>query len=1575
MAAEPSPGNLTRQQRIAMFGIDCGSSLVWRGWTIGGQFNKVVTFRNVSSGVKTLSYKLPSTKTFYMEYPQPVKLHPGMSFSTTVSFRPTAFEAYFDVIEVTTNGDTFLLPIRACIPGMSMTLPPAIDFSFQAVGSSVVRAFSITNSGDLDFHLAWDIQEPFRIEPATMLLESGKTVEAQCHFNATVASVFSVRATCTIKHGDLQRVHHVGFSAISKYPHVIADVTDIDFGRTAIGKVVRREVSLRNVSPVPAQVTIRPVQNDHAPVFVLKLPTKTIPGEGHLVVPVVYTPHTPDAAVVDHFEIACTGGNTTVLTCRASSLMADYTIDVSSVDFGDVELGGSAHRNIVLSNMSKKVMAFFRFEGGHGAFRFSPAFGEIRPGLTACVKVSFHPGDAINFYERAYVVVEHGAPQQIDLLGTCFSEHCRPAPFTQDQVDAYLRRCAVGLGGVAPETVERHQAEADAACRLTITNSSPASARFDALITSRDRAPVTIVEAVEGVDFGSCPTMAGTQTRVVHVRNNSDSKICVVWEQPSRNGTFIVAPRQRDIRSLAMAQFQVLFRPQHDNYYYSAQLTCDAYFKVNRSFRLVSPASFTPPWHLTVPVLGNTFRPAAVQFLPSGGFRQHRVEFPPTRPNSPVYLAVRLSNTSNAPMHFRFTERRSPNGSFIVHPVLGAVDADSFVVVTFGFMAGGAGASTHSFVCIVNNAHDWRVDVAACAHRALVVADNDGRLYFPPTCIGNVAQRPLTLFNRSRVPTKFRVEVPDEIKDVLHVSPSEGEIGGNDRQECVWKFTPNAEGPVKARLSVELLDDDNVIVQHVPIRVRGMSPVIAAEIEEADGTNVPGVVGDASNRRIRVINSSDVDVTFTLASQAIDGEVTVEPATVAIAGRASLVVDVWVTLWARSAYRVRVTCSGGSGGTPASVQKELCHCVLDGDVVLPVARIVDVRCDDFPLTTSWRLANPDPINALLDSELSPMELKLRRDGPSARTPSIEDLHNALPSFDMRLMPGLLGQPPSELRIRVGNAGRVPFDWDLRGPATLDLDHELWVDPEQLSEQERQYQEVVKARVLTFSPTHGHLGVGEHVDIVVGSSHVSIGTPALALVFDVDRGKKVVWHVSSETVFHSIRRLTFLSSSFDLHPMPIGLQADDVPVQTYRLFNNCPSTIAFRIDNGAWNALNKASCEYPVLECLDLDGTIDPHSYFDVRIRFRPLQAIEYRAVLSIDVVDGDTAADRIEFRGVGHHPKATIPVPVTSRPVEPVPLPRQVAVLSPYVLDFSSVHPHSVTHKVALLENRSAVDIAFEVAEFGRSASMSHVVVEPCVGHIPAGHRCLLHVMLRAGSAPEFLSGAFRCTVTAVGEGDVDAQDPSPTRPRVPVARQNTARSRLSCATRTLDAPVVQLTAQMRSRRHVLWMETTGRVESTGAPGAFLAPCIDYDSKLEDAAPGQDLVEEIRKALARIVECVIDKDVFTEAHQGKPVEIPYFVHLPKNAEDGERRADRLEDVLGQVTGNKLERHAVALMAPAPVDGAATHPHPAMNSSRFQSLTQRILHETVFNLISEIDSGEFRLDAAPRDVVVKGLTFQ
>lgn len=177
-------------------------------------------------------------------------------------------------------------------------------------------------------------------------------------------------------------------------------------------------------------------------------------------------------------------------------------------------------------------------------------------------QVSFHPGDAINFYERAYVVVEHGAPQQIDLLGTCFSEHCRPAPFTQDQVEATQSLPLLVRPRVTPTSIRSMRTCDDvllasaasllrlsnvikpkpsmqcivaqltctehghsAACRLTITNSSPASARFDALITSRDRAPVTIVEAVEGVDFGSCPTMAGTQTRVVHVRNNSDSKV------------------------------------------------------------------------------------------------------------------------------------------------------------------------------------------------------------------------------------------------------------------------------------------------------------------------------------------------------------------------------------------------------------------------------------------------------------------------------------------------------------------------------------------------------------------------------------------------------------------------------------------------------------------------------------------------------------------------------------------------------------------------------------------------------------------------------------------------------------------------------------------------------------------------------------------------------------------------------------------------------------------------------------------------------------------------------------------
>jgi hypothetical protein len=65
----------------------------------GGDYVKKITVRNVCSEARTVKYKLPKSKFFYMEFPTLVKLSPGMSIVLDISFRPIrmvrAYVCYF----------------------------------------------------------------------------------------------------------------------------------------------------------------------------------------------------------------------------------------------------------------------------------------------------------------------------------------------------------------------------------------------------------------------------------------------------------------------------------------------------------------------------------------------------------------------------------------------------------------------------------------------------------------------------------------------------------------------------------------------------------------------------------------------------------------------------------------------------------------------------------------------------------------------------------------------------------------------------------------------------------------------------------------------------------------------------------------------------------------------------------------------------------------------------------------------------------------------------------------------------------------------------------------------------------------------------------------------------------------------------------------------------------------------------------------------------------------------------------------------------------------------------------------
>ena len=69
---------------LIRYGIECVEELTWHKWQLGGEYTKTLVVKNVSQQVQKITYKLPASKMFSMEYPVPLKLSPGMSHTIRV---------------------------------------------------------------------------------------------------------------------------------------------------------------------------------------------------------------------------------------------------------------------------------------------------------------------------------------------------------------------------------------------------------------------------------------------------------------------------------------------------------------------------------------------------------------------------------------------------------------------------------------------------------------------------------------------------------------------------------------------------------------------------------------------------------------------------------------------------------------------------------------------------------------------------------------------------------------------------------------------------------------------------------------------------------------------------------------------------------------------------------------------------------------------------------------------------------------------------------------------------------------------------------------------------------------------------------------------------------------------------------------------------------------------------------------------------------------------------------------------------------------------------------------------------
>jgi hypothetical protein len=246
------------------------------------------------------------------------------------------------------------------------------------------------------------------------------------------------------------------------------------------------------------------------------------------------------------------------------------------------------------------------------------------------------------------------------------------------------------------------------------------------------------------IDFGATSRTKLADKKMVHVTNNTNGKVVVCWKVPGSDDldaasklSFTVYPPTQDISPGKSVAFQVSFRPNLDNQYYCEEIEAYVYMKKNRNFRLTNEESFTPPWCITFKAKGHTFIKSG-EFLPkvTVALRKNMLIMPPCHLGDATYNTFYLNNESDTPASFEFAN--DPSGIFKVKPRIGLIQGNRSQIVAVEYRPKKVGIHAYNLACGLNNSagDTQNISVFGAAYTPKIEIENNGMLYFKPTCTG-----------------------------------------------------------------------------------------------------------------------------------------------------------------------------------------------------------------------------------------------------------------------------------------------------------------------------------------------------------------------------------------------------------------------------------------------------------------------------------------------------------------------------------------------------------------------------------------------------------------------------------------------------------------------------------------------------------------------------------------------------------------------------------------------------------------------------------------------------------------------
>lgn len=1339
--------------------------------------------KNLGKKTVKLRYKLPATKYFSMEFPETLRLSPGMSCAVAVTFRPIRKERYDDFIEFVVPGslagggagnNSFVIPVRAVLPEAGLSAPRNVDFGFCACRELAERSVALTNAGEVALEYAWEVDAPFAIEPREGSLAPGKSINAVVTFTPSNACVHVSTARCVAK-GWPDATHEMAIKGIGKYPFLSLAESHKSFGEVLVGQVAEREVALTNEGLVPASfAAVRRDGGEGAPecFFSVSPASGTLqPGESRAL-RLSFAPQAAGAYSCEQFLLRAAGAcATAALTLEGTARGPEVTAEPAVLDFGDVRAGESASRVLYLHNAAEAPASFALTLPGQGAFALSRAAGVVPPRGSAHVTVTFAPTSAANFVQRHRVLVkDSGAVAGFAVMGTCFSDALRPPPFTPEDVACYAAKNGEADPLVAPHTWEH----------LFATGTEPdAAVRLD---TSE-------------LEFGGVDPMRAGEARELRVSNNTGAKITVQWARaaaglPEAQRAFVVHPEEADVKPGASACFKVAFRPRASGCYYSQSLECTAYVKAMRNFRLVADGAFVPPWSAALHCTGHTFAGAGEAFTPKAAFSPRVVHFAPVEPGEAAYRTVLLDNAGDTPVRFEVQDS-ALSRAFACRPRKGVIPAHGFQLVALRFRAGRACSLAERAVVVLNNSSAIELPLHAAAQRPRVavegvsVSGDTSTLAFKPTCVGAATRREVTLHNAGRTPVGFAWSVPRRLQGCLSVEPAAGQLKGNERMPVYITFCPRRKRDLSGAIACETFSPGAEVVAHtLALGVAGKATVGAITVEPAVCDLGAMFVGKHYSATITLLNQSDGNMQYRL--EAVDAEtgeladdLGFDAPTGSLPARAfkSVVVSLRCEQRKRVNYSLRCIAStvGGDGAAVGAVKyPELGDgdgataegadpppaVSLRGEAAYPTAFVTDVACRGWLAADLWRSLGVGRVNAELGAALSDAEVALNKHSFTVSTDmameALEKSGAALP-FDLGV--GAEGDAPTVVRVALTNkSSGLAAAWSLHLRGDHGTEIENWVDIGEANEEEDRHQDfIIENGIIEVSPRRGTLEPGATVTVEFKYTHGAAGTHEIPMLLYFQQGKRVRLDIVGRTLPHGeARLLPPPRAPHTLCPVPLG--ETDPPLQLVPLRAAGSAPLRYRLDTSPLDALQAASHGFRVLDVVGgAKGELPPGGVAYVKVRFQPLEARQYTVALPVAVEGGPASVLELECEGYapgsGGGEGAAMPCAPPEGTLAPVPKARwpcftpsqslleeaQLARLDSDMASFGDVAAHGTAWRVVTATNLTDAPLRFAWnLDAANGAVAAALAVSPATGVLPPRGAVACEVSLVAATPEDF---------------------------------------------------------------------------------------------------------------------------------------------------------------------------------------------------------------------------------------------